>query len=93
MTKIIKKILLCPPDYFQVCYQINPWMRPGSVDQTKAKEQWLNVINLFRSLGVKANTVKPQPDLPDMVFSAYQALIKGKKAVLANFRFQERRGE
>ena len=93
MTKIIKKVLLCPPDYFQVRYQINPWMRPGSVDQAKAKEQWLTLLNLFRSLGVKAETVKPQPDLPDMVFSADQALIKGEKAILANFRFKQRRGE
>ncbi len=93
MTKIIKKTLLCSPDYFQIRYQINPWMRLGSVNQIKAKEQWLNLVNLFRSLGVKAETVKPQPDLPEMVFSADQALIKGKKAVLANFRFQERRGE
>ena len=93
MTKIIKKVLLCPPDYFQVRYQINPWMRPGSVDQAKAKEQWLTLLNLFRSLGVKAETVKPQPDLPDMVFSADQALIKGEKAILANFRFRQRRKE
>jgi len=93
MTKIIKKVLLCPPDYFQVRYQINPWMRPGSVDQAKAKEQWLTLLNLFRSLGIKAETVKPQFNLPDMVFSADQALIKGKKAILANFRFRQRRKE
>lgn len=93
MTKVIKKILLCPPDYFQVRYQINPWMRPGSVNQAKAEEQWLTLFNLFRSLGVKTETVKPQPDLPDMVFSADQGLIKGEKAILANFRFRQRRGE
>ena len=68
-------------------------MRPGSVNQAKAKEQWLTLLNLFRFLGVKAETVKPQPNLPDMVFSADQALIKGKKAILANFRFKQRRGE
>ncbi|MBP8591616.1 hypothetical protein KBI33_04135 [Candidatus Shapirobacteria bacterium] len=77
MTKIIKKSFFAHRIISKSVSKLTPGCVRKVVDQTKAKEQWLTLFNLFRSLGVKAETVKPQPDLPDIVFSTDQALIKG----------------
>jgi N-dimethylarginine dimethylaminohydrolase len=36
-----RSYLMCPPEYFEVSYAINPWMRPGAlVDPGLAMRQW-----------------------------------------------------
>jgi N-dimethylarginine dimethylaminohydrolase len=94
MTLKMKKILMCPPDYFRVDYVINPWMKIGSVDQKKAEDQWKNLINEYRKLNLKIEFIKPSKDCPDMVFAADQAItIDRKKILLSRFRYQERAKE
>ncbi len=94
MTKIIKKVLLCPPDYFQIRYQINPWMRMDRpINKPQAKAQWVKLISLFQNLGIKVETISPKVNLPDMVFTADQGLVKDNLVVLACFRHQQRRPE
>ncbi|MDD3531742.1 MAG: arginine deiminase family protein [Candidatus Shapirobacteria bacterium] len=93
MTKIIKRVLLCPPDYFQIRYQINPWMKNGQVNKTRAKNQWLNLVNLCQKLSIRTETITPQASLPDMVFAADQGLIKDNSVILARFHHQQRRPE
>ncbi len=69
-------VLMVEPTYFSVDYVINPHMEGnvGKVDKKLAREQWEQVRDNFVNLGLKLNTVEPQPDLPDMVFSANQSL-------------------
>jgi N-dimethylarginine dimethylaminohydrolase len=94
MTRIIKKVLLCPPDHFQIRYQINPWMRlDNPINQTQAKNQWSKLVNLYQSLGIKIKLIPPHPNLPDMVFTADQGLVKEKLVVLARFRHSQRQPE
>lgn len=88
------RILMCPPDYFSVEYEINPWMagNTGQLRPELAHGQW----NALReTLGEHADIViiEPQPDLPDMVFTANAGTVLGRKAVASHFMPQERRAE
>lgn len=79
------KVLLCPPNYFDVLYKINPHMKVGEVNKERAQEQWLNLKNELERIGVECLLINPVEGLPDMVFTANQSLpfIKeGKNSVL-----------
>lgn len=88
------RILMCPPDYFTVDYVINPWMagNEDSLNLDRAKAQW---ETLRDTLGRHADivTMKPQPDLPDMVFTANAGVVYGDKAIASHFMPHERRPE
>lgn len=88
------RILMCPPDYFTVEYVINPWMagNAGSMSIELASRQW---ETLKDTLGRYAEivTIDPQPDLPDMVFTANAGVVYGNKAVASHFMPHERRPE
>ncbi len=87
------KVLLCPPNFFSVEYEINPWMKKGSVDKVKAQQQWQTLVNTYRKLNVEVNEVVPEKNLPDMVFTVDQGIVIDRKVVLSNFRFRERQPE
>lgn len=80
------KILRVTPEYFDVLYQINPHMKIGSVDKTKARLQWKKIGDVYRQIGAELFEIPGQAGLPDMVFSANQSLPfskpNGQKAVL-----------
>ena len=86
---------MCPPDYYEVAYEINPWMSTRRrVDQPKASKQWHDYYDLLtRKLGVKVELVKPVKGLPDLVFTANGGLVWKRLFIRANFRHQERKGE
>ena len=44
------KLLMCPPMYFDVDYDINPWMTENlnKVDREKAELQWSKLYNALR---------------------------------------------
>lgn len=92
-TKYVKKVLMCRPDYFNVEYIINPWMIPGSVDRQKAEKQWETLAEIYRNLQIEVSYIRQQQRLPDMVFSADQAIVSGDTALMSNFKYRERRGE
>src|SRR5579859_5463196 len=63
--------LMCPPEYFDVSYAINPWMDPDQpVDTARAKAQWTGLHDTFARLGHRVHVIDPVPGLPDMVFAA-----------------------
>ena len=88
------KILMCPPDYFAVDYVINPWMagHESSLDLGLAREQWQTLHDTI-SENADVVVMEPQPDLPDMVFTANAGVVYGKKAVASHFMPLERRAE
>jgi N-dimethylarginine dimethylaminohydrolase len=93
-NKTINKVLLCRPTYFaSLQYVINPWMRPGTINQKKAMKQWENLVAIYHSLGIQTEIINSVPNQPDMVFATDQGLIFGKKVLLSRFRFKERQGE
>jgi len=90
----IGRWLMCPPEHFDVCYSINPWMNTSvTPDAARARTQWNNLFSTLKGLGAQIDIVKPQPKWPDMVFTANAGLIHGKRCVLTRFRHAERKGE
>jgi len=87
-------ILMCPPDFFTVDYVINPWMA-GNVDSLsleRAQQQWGELRDVIAS-HANVVTVDPQPDLPDMVFTANAGVVYKDKAIASHFMPHERRPE
>lgn len=90
----MRELLLCPPDYYGIEYEINPWMsRARGADAALAQQQWKNLHGTLSQLGCKIHLVKPRPKLPDMVFTANAGLAVGRKFIPSNFRHKERAGE
>src|SRR2546423_7244386 len=90
----MRELLLCPPDYYGIEYEINPWMsRARGAETERAKLQGQGWHHTLESPDTKMKLVPPQPKLPDMVFTANAGLAIGKKFIPSNFRHQERAGE
>lgn len=94
MVPQAEKILMCPPDYFTVDYEINPWMagQEGSLDLDLAKRQWIALRDAL-SEHAEIVTMEPQEGLPDMVFTANAGAVLGNKAIASHFMPHERRPE
>src|SRR5437763_8547082 len=76
-----KRLLMCPPDHFDVVYEINPWMHTDDgVDVTLARTQWRALQSVYRNLGYEIDSIDGEPGLPDMVFTANGGLVIGEKA-------------
>jgi N-dimethylarginine dimethylaminohydrolase len=85
---------MCPPTHFTVRYSINPWMDPTRpVDVDLAVRQWNALRALYVDLGHAVDLIAPQPDLPDMVFSANGATVVDGSVLVARFRHPERAAE
>jgi N-dimethylarginine dimethylaminohydrolase len=85
---------MCPPDYFGIEYEINPWMsRSRSADPARAVTQWKALHALLLEAGAEISLLEPVRGLPDMVFTANAALIYRETAYVSRFRHEVRRGE
>src|SRR5438105_1301099 len=90
----MRNLLLCPPDYYGIEYEINTWMkRSRNALPALAREQWQQLHDTLQSLGCHIELIAPRQNQPDMVFTANAGLAVGKKFIRSNFRFPERRGE
>jgi len=73
------KVLLCPPDYFDVVDQKNPYMtREAAVDLAKARRQWDSLCVALQQCGYEVETIDPVEGLEDMVFAANQVFVGAK---------------
>jgi N-dimethylarginine dimethylaminohydrolase len=88
------QILMCPPDYYGIEYEIKPWMsRQKQADTAQAARQWSDLRNLLEDSGAKTLLLDPVRGLPDLVFTANAAMIYRDAAVLARFRYPQRQAE
>ncbi|MTF37712.1 TIGR00300 family protein [Cyanobacterium aponinum] len=88
------RILMCPPDHYDVDYVINPWME-GNIhksSQDRAVEQWQKLYHIIKEYAI-VDLVTPQKGVPDMVFTANAGLVLGDNVVLSRFYHPERQGE
>ena len=62
----MKQLLMCHPKYFDVLYDINPWMthQIGKVSSNVAVEQWTPLFDKLNSL-CYVNLIEGVPGLPD----------------------------
>ena len=91
----MSQLLVCPPEYFRIDYEINPWMRmSNAVNPERARIQWQGLMRMLeQDIGVLLERIEPAPNLPDMVFTANAGSVMGRRAVPSRFRHPERQGE
>ncbi|MGE3809664.1 MAG: dimethylarginine dimethylaminohydrolase family protein [Gemmataceae bacterium] len=88
------RILMCPPDFYGIEYEINPWMsRQKQADHAQAVTQWTQLCAALHAAGAETPLLQPVAGLPDLVFTANAALVYRDRAVLARFRYPQRQGE
>lgn len=88
------RILMCPPDYYGIEYEINPWMsRARGAVVERAHQQWRALHQTLKGLGVQIELLEPQPGLPDFVFTANAGLIFGTRFYSSRFRHEVRARE
>lgn len=89
-----KSVLMCPPTYFEVSYEINDWMHVDNpVDVDLAKRQWQAVYDTYLKLGYDVKLMEPVRGLPDLVFTANGGLVINGKVMLPRFKYPERQPE
>jgi len=95
---MIRRVLLCPPTYFDVRDVKNPFMQDASpVDYKKARRQWEELRRVLEDAGAQVETIQPVPGLEDMVFAANPVFVgrdkKGRFIVPSEMRFVSRQRE
>jgi N-dimethylarginine dimethylaminohydrolase len=99
----LKRVLMCPPDYFNVVDQKNPYMSANAtVNHAKARRQWKVLRTALEQCGCEVETIDPVKGLEDMVFAANQIFVGspvankdgyGKFAVPSRMVYQSRQRE
>src|SRR3989344_402952 len=90
-----KKILMCPPDHFDIEYEINPWMHQNDQPSVlSAHQQWQRLYDIYtKKLGWQVELITPVKGLPDMVFATDCCTIIDSKVMLSSFRYPQRQPE
>ncbi len=91
----MSRLLVCPPDYFAIDYEINPWMsRANAVNPERARRQWHDLMQVLSGpVGARLEIMAPVPHLPDLVFTANAGVVVGTCVVTSRFRYPERQRE
>lgn len=86
--------LMCPPQWYDVGYVINPWMA-GNLHRSSrdvAFQQWKVLYqSLLRVADVRL--LQARPGAPDMVFVAHTAVVQHGVAAVSSFAHRERQPE
>ena len=90
----MKRFLMCAPQFFDVCYVINPWMEGnlGKVNKALARQQWQNLHDIVVKLA-SVSLIEPVEGLPDMVFTANAGLVHNNDVIVSSFLHAERQPE
>ena len=95
----MKQVLMCYPEYFDVVYDINPWMTNNheNVEPNKAKDQWNLLYAMIRSCA-QVQLVMPDSQVPDLVFTANAGFYfadhqNEHNVILSRFKHAERQFE
>jgi len=90
----MKKVLLCPPGFYDITYEINPWMHvENKVNQAKVKKEFEDLISIYKELHLTILKIPQERGLPDMVYSANFGFPIGNTFIISNFKFPERQKE
>lgn len=86
--------LMCPPQWYDVDYVINPWMagnlhRPS---RDRAFAQWRTLYENLHAIA-DVRVMAAEPGSPDMVFVAHAAVVQHGVAALASFTHPQRQAE
>jgi len=90
----MSNILVCNPTYFNIDYEINPWMNINvGVNKEESNKQWIKMCDRLIRSGAYLRYIDPHPHFPDMVFTANSGFVHNKTVILSNNRHKERQGE
>ncbi len=90
----MKKILMCPPEYYNIEYVINPWMKEGTkINRETAYYNYNLLKDSYKKSGMEVFEIKPVKGLPDMIYTANIGYAEGDIFIKANFKAPERRKE
>jgi ornithine--oxo-acid transaminase len=86
--------LMCPPEWYDVNYVINPWMagnlhRPS---RDKAFAQWKELHHHLQKIS-DIRLIHGQPGSPDMVFVAHTAVVQHGVVAISSFNHPQRQTE
>jgi len=85
---------MCPPDFYGIHYEINPWMDMSrQAEHAVAVAQWQALHHQITEAGARVSLLEPVQGLPDLVFTANAAMICRRQALLSRFRHRQRQGE
>src|SRR6202022_3374247 len=88
------RILMCPPAYYGIEYEINPWMsRSRGSTPERAQQQWRKLYETLCGLDVRGGVMTPRRGLPDLVFTANPGLVFGRRFFSSRFRHEVRARE
>lgn len=88
------RILMCPPTFYGIEYEINPWMsRSRGSHRETAETQWQSLYDSLVKLGVHVDLLTPVSGLPDHVFTANAGLVFHNRFFCSRFRHSERAKE
>jgi N-dimethylarginine dimethylaminohydrolase len=94
MQRTSPEILMCPPDFYGIEYEINPWMsRSRASDVEESRRQWRALRDLLASLGATIELMTPRQGVPDLVFTANAGLVHRDTVYLSRFRHAARQPE
>lgn len=69
---------------------MDPSIPVGNKD---AKQQWKELVAIYKDVGFPTDFIEPVAGLPDMVFTANGFFSIDNKAIVARYRYKERQGE
>jgi N-dimethylarginine dimethylaminohydrolase len=71
----MSRLLVCPPEYYRIAYEINSWMHlEVEADPLLARIQWDNLMAVLeKDCGATLERMAPGPEVPDLVFTANAA--------------------
>jgi N-dimethylarginine dimethylaminohydrolase len=85
---------MCPPDYYGIEYEINPWMdRRVGAEPSESRRQWSALYETLVRLGVQVERMEPVAGLPDLVFTANAGVVFRDLFLSSRFRYGVRQGE
>ncbi len=85
---------MCPPQFYDVRYVINPWMA-GNLHRPSRDHAFMQWRTLYEHLHAHADIriLAAHPECPDMTFVAHAAVVQHGVAALSSFAHAERRAE
>lgn len=96
-TGRLRKVLLCPPDYYKlqpINYVASKWVDTHyELDKEKCKKQHHELIRTYEANGVEVELMIPNPELVYEVFARDFGACIAEGYILGNFRETLRKGE
>ncbi|GIW67970.1 MAG: hypothetical protein KatS3mg096_838 [Candidatus Parcubacteria bacterium] len=94
MTAGNKIVIMCPPQYYQIEYEINPWMKTtNKINKKLVYRQYQTLKHIYQKLNLQIFEIEPQKHLPDMVFTANYGSFHKDKFIVSRFKYPQRQEE